>query len=260
MLRAPTSCARGFLARARSVELDRPIPCLDDRSAMSRTTHRILVTLALLVAYRFGFTVPIPGLSVEFPVRREEQEGLFGLLSAFTGGAVGQTTITSLGLLPYLSVALFFWLLIQSTPRMRERLVSDLMLQKCIERWKRNTTVLVAIVLGLFLCADVFLRQPSMIDESLRGHDLLLSTIVVLSLAAGATFVQWLAELITRYGAGHGALVIVTAGLLARVLHTVNQLPSESFWSTIMWMSALWFAAVMFITYLNVYLAKHLRR
>jgi len=216
---------------------------------MKDTTRRILVTLALLAAYRFGFTVPVPGLSVEF-LTSQKDLGSIGLLSAFSGGAIGQTTVVALGLLPYLASTFFFWLLIELTPELRELLATNAVARRGIAQWKRLAVVPIAIVQALVIYAALFVREPQMIEEPMRGHPLLLATIVVLTLVAGALLVMWIAELITRHGLGHGTLLIMTAGVLARVPHALIALPQETFWPQVVSMAALGFGAVVLAIYL----------
>jgi preprotein translocase subunit SecY len=171
---------------------------------VSRTTKRILVTLALLVAYRVGVVVPVPGMSPEYLTSQRDQGQLLGLLSAFSGGAIGTTSITALGLLPLLASSLFFGLWIRSSPRLRAHLAESRRERERFDRRKRLANLLVAIGLGALVHVAIFSRNPEMIDASMRGRGLFLGPIVVLSLSAGAILVLWLAELITRYGAGRG--------------------------------------------------------
>jgi preprotein translocase subunit SecY len=218
--------------------------------AMKDTIRRILITLALLAAYRFGFTVPVPGLSVEFLTSQKDQGSLVGLLSVFSGGAIGQTTIVALGLLPYLASVLFFWLLIQLAPEFKQLLVTSPVARRGVDRWKRVAVVPIAIVQAMILYDVLFLGAPEMIEAPMRAHTLLLGSIVVLSFVAGALFVMWIAEMITRHGLGHGVLLIVTAGVLARIPHAMLQLPSEEFWQTMLSMVAIGIASSVLVAFI----------
>jgi preprotein translocase subunit SecY len=80
---------------------------------------RVLITLGLLIFVRVGFQVPVPGMSTEFLSANRDQGSFFGFLSAFSGGAIGQTPIFALGLLPYLTAVLVLWMLSELFPSVR---------------------------------------------------------------------------------------------------------------------------------------------
>ena len=80
------------------------------------TRQRILRTLGLLIAYRVGFQIPIPGMNPQY--LQESAQGLFGLISALSGGALGQTTIFALGIMPYISASIIFSMLTKVSPQL----------------------------------------------------------------------------------------------------------------------------------------------
>jgi preprotein translocase subunit SecY len=218
--------------------------------AMKDTIRRILITLALLAAYRFGFTVPVPGLSVEFLTSQKDQGSLVGLLSVFSGGAIGQTTIVALGLLPYLASVLFFWLLIQLAPEFKQLLVTSPVARRGVDRWKRVAVVPIAIVQAMILYDVLFLGAPEMIEAPMRAHTLLLGSIVVLSFVAGAMLVVWIAELITKHGVGHGAVAIVVSGVIARIPHALVSLPQREFWPTLLPICVIGIATAVLVAFI----------
>jgi preprotein translocase subunit SecY len=213
--------------------------------AVRIAVRRTLITLGLLFVYRLGFMVPIPGLSVEFLSSNRDQGSIFGLMSAFSGGAIGQTTIYALGLLPYIVSSLALAVLARTRS---QRAMS----RRELEAWKRWMVAPIAVVLGLAVHFGVFVRHPEMIEASLRGSPGLVCVLVVLSLTAASVFVMRLAELISERGVGHGTFVIVTAGILARIPHAFLALPPEEFWPAMLYMIGIWLAttlAVVFIFY-----------
>jgi preprotein translocase subunit SecY len=207
--------------------------------------RRILVTLAVLLVYRIGFMVPIPGLSPEFLSSNRDQGSIFPLTSAFSGGAIGQTTIYALGLLPYI----VSWLAFAALARTRS---ARAMSRRGLEAWRRWMVAPIAAVLGLAVHFGIFVRHPEMIEASLRGSPALLCVLVVLSLTAASVLVMRLAEIISERGVGHGAFMLVAAGILARFPHAFVALPPEELWQTMLYMIGIWFAttlAAVFIFY-----------
>ena len=84
---------------------------------LPETRQKILNTLGLLLCYRLGFQIPIPGMSPDFLRSSADQGTVFGLMSAFSGGAIGQTTIFALGIMPYISSSIIFSMLTKVSPR-----------------------------------------------------------------------------------------------------------------------------------------------
>lgn len=218
------------------------------------TRQKILTTLGLLLVERLGFQVPIPGMSPEFLTQNRDQGSLFGLMSAFSGGAIGQTTIFALGIMPYISASIIFSMLTKISPAIEAIQKEGAAGQKKINQWTRLATVPIAVIQGLFIYTGVFLRHPEMITEDMRSSTLGLGLIVVLSLVAGALAVMWLGELITEFGVGNGASLIIMAGIVARIPQSLLILintDSGEFWTTILFLSAIWAVTVWVVVYIH---------
>src|SRR6202008_2265716 len=178
-----------------------------------------------------------PGMSPEFLLSQKDQGSLFGLMSAFSGGAIGHTTIFSLGLMPYISASLIFSMLPKVSPAIEAIQKEGAAGQKKINQWTRLAVVPIAIIQGLFIFTGVFLRHPEMITEEMRGNTFALGLVVVLSLLAGAVAVMWLGELITEFGVGNGASLIIMAGIVAQIPQSLLVLintDADEFWTTIL--------------------------
>ena len=126
------------------------------------TRQRILRTLGLLIAYRVGFQIPIPGMNPQY--LQESAQGLFGLISALSGGALGQTTIFALGIMPYISASIIFSMLTKVSPQLEAVSKEGAAGQKKINQWTRLTTVPIALVQAIFIYTGVFLQDPKKID------------------------------------------------------------------------------------------------
>ncbi len=221
---------------------------------VEETRNRIWATLLLLLAYRTGFHVPIPGMDPEFLKRHQDQGSLFGLMSAFSGGDIGNTTLFSLGIMPYISASIIFSMLAKVSPAIEAIQKEGPAGQKKINQWTRLAVVPIALIQALFIYTGVFLRDPSLIAENMRGSPFVLGLMVVLSLLAGALLVMWIGELITEFGVGNGASLIIMAGIVAHIpaaLHQLMVIDAGEFWQTLMTLSLIWAVTVMVVVFIH---------
>jgi preprotein translocase subunit SecY len=125
------------------------------------TRQRILVTLGLLFVYRIGFHIPVPGLSTSF-LREQAQGGstVFGLISAFSGGSIGDTVIFALGIMPYISASIIFSVLAKVSPQIEAIQKEGASGQKRINQWTRLATVPIALIQSTFIWFGVYLGIP----------------------------------------------------------------------------------------------------
>jgi len=202
------------------------------------TRTRIWVTLALLVAYRVGFHIPIPGMNPEFLRRNQDQGSLFGLMSAFSGGDIGNTNLFALGIMPYISASIIFSMLSKVSPRIEAIQKEGAAGQKKINQWTRLAVVPIALIQGLFIYTGVFLQKPDLVADGMRGNTLALGLVVVLSLLAGALLVMWIGELITEFGVGNGASLIIMAGIVATI-------------PTLLTLSVIWVVTVLVVVFIH---------
>ncbi|MEM8711908.1 MAG: preprotein translocase subunit SecY, partial [Planctomycetota bacterium] len=156
---------------------------------ISETRQRILRTLGLLVAYRVGFQIPIPGMDPKF-LSESAGDSIFGLLSALSGGAIGQSTIFALGIMPFISASIIFSMLTKVSPQLEAVSKEGAAGQKKINQWTRLTTVPIALVQAIFIYTGVFLQNPDMIDASMKGNNIALAFIVIGALLTGALLVM----------------------------------------------------------------------
>ncbi len=212
----------------------------------------MLVALGLLAAYRLGFQVPLPGMSVDFLARETEGSTVFGLLSAFSGGAIGQTTIFALGIMPYISASIIFSILTKVSPRMEAIQKEGAAGQKKITQWTRLSTVPIAVLQAIFIWFGVFVNTEGIIAGGGEPTVGLMMT-VILALTAGAIVVMWLGELITEYGIGNGASLIIMAGIIATMPTSIGQVfaQDDDSYNTIMTLILLWVTIVVVIVFIQ---------
>ncbi len=214
------------------------------------TRQRILRTLGLLIAYRVGFQIPIPGMDPAFI--SESGGGLFGMISALSGGQLGQSTIFALGIMPYISASIIFSMLTKVSPQLEAVAKEGAAGQKKINQWTRLTTVPIALVQGIFVYTGVFLQTEGMIDPMMEQHKFMLGIIVVGALLAGALLVMWIGELITEYGVGNGASLIIMAGIIAGLPNSVVALKSsDNFWNTMVFLLLVWAITIFVVVFMH---------
>jgi preprotein translocase subunit SecY len=184
---------------------------------------KIIVTLALILIYRFGTHIVLPGINpnaIEAASRSSKGNGLLGLFDMFAGGAFSQASILALGIMPYISASIFMQLMTILVPQMQKIQKEGESGRKKINQWTRYLTVIVtafqaSAYIGYLnsLGADVFL-------ESYRSF-FVPSTVILLT--AGTLFVMWLGEKIQDKGLGNGTSIIIMVGILARLPQAIAQ-------------------------------------
>ena len=180
---------------------------------------RILYTLGLLLIYRFGSFVVIPGINPNALSSLADQvsgTGLLGLLDIFSGGAFANASIFALGVMPYLSASIIMQLVGMVIPYFQRMQREGESGRRKMNQWTRYLTIIVLLLQGSAYIANLYHKLPS--EAFVLGPDNFLfkvSTIVVLT--AGTMFVMWLGEKITDKGLGNGISLIIMVGIIARL-------------------------------------------
>lgn len=180
---------------------------------------RILYTLGLLLIYRFGSFVVIPGIDPNALSALSEQvsgNGLIGLLDIFSGGAFANASIFALGVMPYISASIIMQLagmIIPYFSRMQREGESG---RRKMNQWTRYLTIIVLLLQGPAYLANLYGRLPA--EAFVLGPDsFLFKMSALIVLIAGTMFVMWLGEKITDKGLGNGVSLIIMVGIVARL-------------------------------------------
>ncbi len=217
------------------------------------TRRRLTLTLGLLFLYRVGFQIPIPGMSAKFlaELAAGMQNTLFGVMNAFSGGAIGQTALFSLGIMPYISASIIFSMLAKVHPRIEAVSKEGASGQKKINQWTRYLAVPIALIQSTLIYTGLFMQNPEMVASNVdSGMGLYL--LVVLSLTAGSVFVMWLGELITEYGVGNGASLIIMSGIIAEIPSAVRSISNDpDIYSRMVLLVGLWVTIVAVVVYIS---------
>ena len=180
---------------------------------------RILFTLALLIVYRIGVHVPVPGIdSIALSSFFKQAEGtIFGIFNMFSGGAFERLSVFALGIMPYISASIILQLLTVVIPHLEQLKKEGEQGRKKITQYTRYGTVVLSIIQGFGI--SVGLESMSAPDGSpivlLPGWAFRLMTVITLT--AGTAFIMWLGEQITERGVGNGISLIIFAGIVVRL-------------------------------------------
>ena len=180
---------------------------------------RILYTLGILLIYRFGCFVVIPGIDPNELANLANQtsgNGLMGLLNIFSGGAFSNASIFALGVMPYISASIVMQLLGMVVPYFQRMNKEGESGRRKMNQWTRYLTIVVVILQGWAYIANLYGQLPA--SAFVLGTDSFmfkLSALVVL--LAGTMFVMWLGEKITDKGLGNGISLIIMVGIVARL-------------------------------------------
>lgn len=193
---------------------------MSNQGPKSELPKKLGWTFLLLVFYRIGAHVPIPGVDTG-ALRDYFQtlEGtLFGLLDMFSGGAMANLSIFALGVMPYISASIIMQLLQVVSPDLKRMAKEEGQAgRKKITQYTRYGTVLIAIVQGLALAKVVMgMASPGGAPVVLYpGLSFILIT--TLTITAGTILVMWIGERITEKGIGNGISLIIFAGIVAGI-------------------------------------------
>jgi len=185
--------------------------------------NRILFTLGLLIVYRLGTFIPVPG--IDGTALREFMEeaatGLGGILSMFTGGALGRMGIFALGIMPYISASIIVQLLTSMVPSLEQLKKEGEQGRKKINQYTRYGTVLLATFQAYGLA--VSLEAGDLVTDP----GLFFRASCVITLVGGTMFLMWLGEQITARGIGNGISLIIFVGIIAEVPAALAQFLSQ---------------------------------
>jgi len=181
--------------------------------------QRILFALGLLVVYRIGTYIPVPGIdAVQLKAFFEQTSGgIGGMLNMFTGGAVSRMAIFSLGIMPYISASIIIQLLASLVPALENLKKEGEQGRKKINQYTRYSTVFLALFQSYAI--SVGLESQGLASDP----GLFFRASVMITLVGGTMFLMWLGEQITSRGIGNGISLIIFAGIVAGLPQALAQ-------------------------------------
>jgi preprotein translocase subunit SecY len=187
--------------------------------------RKILITLALLVVFRFAAHVPVPGVNADALRQLFQSNQLLGLLDMFSGGAMSSFSVVALGVYPYITASIIMQLLMPLIPPL-ERLAKE---GEAGQAKINQLTYIITVPLSALQAIaqiTMFSRGTVPVMEGFNlfsAQTFVPSVATLATLTAGTMFAVWLGELITEQGVGNGVSIIILGGIVARIPQRVAQ-------------------------------------
>jgi preprotein translocase subunit SecY len=187
--------------------------------------RKILVTLAIVILYRLGATLPSPG--VNYPnvqkcltqISGGDAAQIYSLINLFSGGALLQLTVFAVGVMPYITASIIVQLLTVVIPRFEELRKEGQAGQAKMTQYTRYLAIALAILQAtsiVALAANGGLLQGCNLDI-IANQSIFTLIVIVLAMTAGAALVMWMGELVTERGIGNGMSLLIFSGIAARI-------------------------------------------
>jgi preprotein translocase subunit SecY len=180
--------------------------------------NKILITLGMLVVYRFGAQVTLPGIDATKlqNLSTQTDQGIGWLINVFTGGAFSQASVFALGIMPYISASIVVQLMGIAIPYLQKLQKDGESGRKKINQITRWLTIGITLLQGPGYIYNLYKQLPG--DAFLLGFSsfsFLFSSVIILT--TGTIFAMWLGEKITDKGIGNGISLLIMVGILARL-------------------------------------------
>ncbi|BBZ26860.1 protein translocase subunit SecY [Mycolicibacterium madagascariense] len=187
--------------------------------------RKILFTLGIVILYRFGATLPSPG--VNYPnvqacikqVSGGDSAQIYSLINLFSGGALLQLSVFAVGVMPYITASIIVQLLTVVIPRFEQLRKEGQSGQAKMTQYTRYLAVALALLQGtsiVALAANGGLLQGCSLSI-ISNSSIFTLVVIVMVLTAGASLVMWMGELVTERGVGNGMSLLIFAGIAARI-------------------------------------------
>ena len=186
--------------------------------------NRIVLTLLLLLVYRFGAHVTLPGIDATqlTSLAGQTDKGIGSILDMFTGGAFSKASVFALGIMPYISASIVVQLMGIAIPYLQKLQKDGESGRKKLNQITRWLTIAITLVQGPGYIYNLYRTLPS--SAFLLGFDsfsFLFSSVLILT--TGTIFAMWLGEKITDKGIGNGISLLIMVGILARLPQALFQ-------------------------------------
>ena len=200
------------------------VETLENIYKIEELRKRILYTLGLLLVYRLGCFVVIPGINPNALgegsalASQLEGNGLLGLLNVFSGGAFGNAAIFALGVMPYITASIIIQLMGIMIPYFQKMQKEGESGRRKMNQWTRMLTIIVLLIQGPAYITNLYHQVP---EAFVYGNTFLFLAYATVILIAGTMFIMWLGEKITDKGIGNGISLIIMIGIVARLPHAL---------------------------------------
>ncbi|MGG0719879.1 preprotein translocase subunit SecY [Robertmurraya massiliosenegalensis] len=188
--------------------------------------RKIIFTLLMLIVFRIGTFIPVPGVDAEV-LKAQDELSVFGVLNTFGGGALLNFSILAMGIMPYITASIIIQLLqMDVVPKFSEWSKQGEVGRRKLAQFTRYFTIVLGFIQALGMSYGFNnLAGGMLINNPGIGSYLLIATV----LTGGTAFLMWLGEQITSKGVGNGISIIIFAGIVAGIPSTLNQIYAQQF-------------------------------
>ncbi len=190
--------------------------------AVPELRKRVLFTLALLMVYRAGIHIPVPGIDAEVlkQIWGDAANTLFGVLDLFSGGNFRRISIFAIGIMPYITASIILQLMTSVFPTLKKIQEEGELGRRKITQYTRYLTVLICLFQGGGITLWL-MQQPGLV---IGGGGVGFFLMSILTMTTGTIFIMWLGEQITERGIGNGISLIIFAGIVVGTPNAIRQL------------------------------------
>lgn len=222
--------------------------------------EKILFTIAMLVMYRIGAHIPVPGIPFEGMLDLFEGTGVaagaMAMLNLFSGGALKYISVFSLGIMPYITSSIIMQMLQSVVPSLSSLAREGEVGQRKITQYTRYITLGLAVINSI---GYLFLFKSFGITfAGAECPEFIFNIMIVGTLTAGAMLIMWMGELITQRGIGNGMSLIIFANIMAGLPQAIFS--SVEAGSNGILMTAMVFIVILFIIPVIVFIERGQRR
>jgi preprotein translocase subunit SecY len=203
--------------------------------------NKLLFTLMVIVIYRVGSQIPVPGIDIhalQTLKNQSESGGLLQFMQLFSGGTMTQFSIFALGIMPYITASIVIQVLTVAVPKLEEWQNQGAVGQRKLTQWTRYITLAISTVQGISLTYMLHNGGGGFFAQGVQGVDMFgpgnftIGRILLcaLTLTAGATLLMWMGEAITQRGVGNGMSLIIFVAVASRVPVEFATVKAEKGW------------------------------
>lgn len=209
--------------------------------------RKILFTVGMLLVFRLGSYIPVPGLNRDVMQSIINKGGdLVGLLDSIGGGALSNLSLFAMSITPYINSSIIMQLLTIAIPSLERLQREGEEGRKIIAQYIRYGTVVLALIQAIGLYASL------VYSGAVYDPGWLTALTVILTFTAGTAFLMWLGEQITEFGIGNGISLLIFAGIVSRIPSATSYLYQKAGADFVMWLLVLLLIAFMFVVVAGV--------
>lgn len=211
--------------------------------------RKILYTLMMIVVFRIGATIPVPGVDTSIIKGLVDSNGLLSLYNLFTGGAFSNFTLFALGVGPYITASIIIQLLTIGFESLEELQKSGEEGKKKINKYTKYIALALAFVQAIAITLGV-------VRNALQTNSVFFIVTVILTLVSASMLLMWIGDKITEKGLGNGSSIIIFIGIISRIpvdiISIVNSVKSGdvAIWAAIL-LAVVILITIMAVTYIQ---------